>query len=978
MNGETVSHYRILEQLGVGGMGVVYKAVDTRLNRVVALKFLSSALTRDPDANQRFRREAQAASALDHPSICTIYEIAESDDHRLFIAMAYYEGETLKQKIERGPLPVSQASTVALQIAHGLTRAHAIGLVHRDLKPANVIVTTDGVVKIVDFGLAKVTGATELTRTGTTMGTAAYMSPEQVQGGPVDARTDVWALGVVLYEMLAGSRPFEGENLPAIILAIVNDQPKPLREARPDVPEELVRIVSRALERNCTARYSSASEIVADLEAWLASLTASRSAAFDLQQIWRQTRRPRIAVPTLLILAALIAGAVSWTQHGSHIRWAKQTALPEAYRLADTGKLDAAYALAIQAETYIRNDVQLAALWPRISGQLSLHTDPPGADVLWKPYDSPDVEWRHAGRSPVEAYRLPAELVRFRLQKEGFAQVEGAMWAGGTPRPRFTLDPERSVPLGMVHVITGTLAGTFEAIGSLGPMDLADYWIDKYEVTNREFKEFVDNGGYRERKYWQYPFVTDTQVLSWEQAMAEFRDATGRPGPATWEAGGYPSARADFPVTGISWYEAAAYAVFAGKSLPTVYHWLHAATGALPFGAIPNVIGLSNFRGNGITQTGTLPGLGAYGTYDMAGNAREWVWNEYRGGPHTRRYILGGSWGEPTHRAASGDSLPPFDRSALNGFRCVKYIVADARLEKLTAPIEHQFRNYDKEKPVSDDAFAIYQDLYKYDKSALNPTVESVDASSGLQRREKVTFDAAYGKERVIAHLFLPKGIPGPYQTVIYFPGSGVMQMPSSDDLDAHARILADVIVRSGRAFVYPVYKGMQERRVENFTLSSMSDLTRQRDWQIQCRKDLGRTIDYLETRAEIDTSKLAFHGFSLGGSPGVTLLGLEDRIAVAVIEAGGLPPRWRGLPEADLINFLPRVHIPVLMLSGRYDTTFPVEASQVPMFRLLGSPDRDKRHQILEGSHGLLFTARNEVIRETLDWLDRYLGPVQ
>src|SRR5262245_43072602 len=208
LTGETVSHYRIVERLGGGGMGVVYKAVDTRLNRFVALKFLSDSLTRDPDAKERFVQEAQAASALDHPNICTIHEIDETPDRELFLTMAFYDGETLKQRIERGRLPVAEALDIAIQMARALSKAHDAGIVHRDVKPANAIVASDGLVKILDFGLAKLAGQADITRTGTTLGTIAYMSPEQIRGVDAGPRLDVWSLGVVIYEMLAGRRPF--------------------------------------------------------------------------------------------------------------------------------------------------------------------------------------------------------------------------------------------------------------------------------------------------------------------------------------------------------------------------------------------------------------------------------------------------------------------------------------------------------------------------------------------------------------------------------------------------------------------------------------------------------------------------------------------------------------------------------------------------------------------------------------------------
>ena len=202
MIGETISHYRILELLGAGGMGVVYKAEDTRLKRLVALKFLPIELTKDLEAKERLMQEAQAASALDHPNICTIHEIDETPDGRLFLALAYYDGETLKQRVARGPLPIDQAVDIASQVARAVLAAHEAGIVHRDIKSANILVTRRGEVKLLDFGLAKLAGQTALTRTGTTVGTVAYMSPEQINGDNATERSDVWALGVVLYEIL--------------------------------------------------------------------------------------------------------------------------------------------------------------------------------------------------------------------------------------------------------------------------------------------------------------------------------------------------------------------------------------------------------------------------------------------------------------------------------------------------------------------------------------------------------------------------------------------------------------------------------------------------------------------------------------------------------------------------------------------------------------------------------------------------------
>jgi len=263
--GSEVSHYKIIEQIGTGGMGVVYKAEDTRLRRHVALKFLLQHLTQDPEAKKRFIHEAQSVSAIEHHNICTVHEIDETPNGQMFISMACYEGETLRTRLDRGPLSESEALEVAIQVADGLTEAHSKGIVHRDIKPANLIMTPQGQVKIMDFGLAKLAGQTRLTKTGITMGTVGYMSPEQARGEDVDQRSDVWALGVVLYEMLTGLLPFKGDYEQAVIYSILNEEPSPLRNARADISPGLDLIVEKALRKDPAERYESAESLLADL-----------------------------------------------------------------------------------------------------------------------------------------------------------------------------------------------------------------------------------------------------------------------------------------------------------------------------------------------------------------------------------------------------------------------------------------------------------------------------------------------------------------------------------------------------------------------------------------------------------------------------------------------------------------------------------------------------------------------------------------
>jgi serine/threonine protein kinase/Tol biopolymer transport system component len=275
MTGRVISHYRILGPLGGGGMGVVYKAQDLSLERVVALKFLPPELSRDPDAKTRFLQEARAASTLDHPNICTIHEVGETDEGQLYLAMACYDGETLKQRLQRGPLPIDEALEAAQQIARGLVKAHRSGIVHRDIKPANLMITADEIVKILDFGIAKLAGAAGLTRIGASLGTPGYMSPEQARGEEVDHRTDVWSLGAVLYEMVTGRRPFRGEHDQAVLYALFNQEPDPVEQLRPDAPPELVRIVGRMLAKDPDRRYLTAAEALADLRALYGPVTGT-------------------------------------------------------------------------------------------------------------------------------------------------------------------------------------------------------------------------------------------------------------------------------------------------------------------------------------------------------------------------------------------------------------------------------------------------------------------------------------------------------------------------------------------------------------------------------------------------------------------------------------------------------------------------------------------------------------------------------
>jgi len=877
--------------------------------------------------------------------------------------MEYIEGQSLRIRMKTAPLDVDEALDIAIQVAEGLEEAHKKGIIHRDIKSANIMVTDKGQAKIMDFGLAKVKGGTLLTREGTTLGTVAYMSPEQARGEEVDRRSDIWSLGVVLYEMLSGKLPFAGDREASILYSVVHEEPKSLRAIKPNVPVELQQIIDRALKKRPESRYSSASEMLKDLKDYRDSLRAGEMGAYSLRGFLRLIQKPVVAIPVIVIMAAAAAALLWLLSRQTKVRWAREQAIPEIQRLIDDRDYTRAFHLVENVKKYAPKEPRLIELLSSIERYFSFQTTPTGADVYL--YDEIDNNWKHVGRSPIDKVKTPAGYRRWRIEKEGFETVEGATITvpGSVAELNIKLDEKGSLPLGMIRMPGGEFQLSLVGLDHSNAQYIDEYLIDKTEVTNKEFKKFIDQGGYEKKEYWTHAFKKDGRVISWEEAMTKFKDRTGRPGPATWEMSDYPEGQDNYPVSGISWYEAAAYAEFSGKSLPTVYHWDKAADPLQSNYIVP----VSNFSGSGPSPVGSYQGITSYGTYDMAGNVREWCWNEGESG---YRYILGGGWNEQVYMFNWAYRQPPFDRSPINGVRCIRYFGKNENLETLKSAIKLPYRDFAKEEPVSDEIFNVYLGMYRYDKTELNSVVESVDEQGADFIKEKVSFDAAYGGERVIAYLFLPKTGTPPYQVVVDFPGSGAIDRRSSESIESRT---FDFIIKSGRALIYPIYKGTYERG--DAIASSMPDETNlYKEHVIQWAKDLNRTVDYLETRKDIDVDKLAYYGYSWGGRLGGIMLAVEKRFRAGILALGGFRFQ-RQQPEVDPFNFISRVTVPVLMLNGRYDQFFPYDTAQIPMFRLLGTPPEQKRHIIYDTGH---FVPKTQLIKEALDWLDRYLGPVK
>jgi formylglycine-generating enzyme required for sulfatase activity len=683
----------------------------------------------------------------------------------------------------------------------------------------------------------------------------------------------------------------------------------------------------------------------------------------------RLRARLAVLVPVLLLL---LGGALLWRQWQAK-EHARSVLLPAVQEQAATmfRSNRALFDLATRAEAALPGDPALARLWPAIATTLSIETEPAGAEVFWKDYDTPSAEWRSAGVTPLKAVKVPRDFLRLEVRKAGYQTIELAEPSFGLAiRPivrKLQLDKQGSLPENMVRIPPATAEMAIIGIEKYGPREVPGFLVDKYEVTNRQFKAFMDAGGYANPALWIYPILEGGKAVPLQAALARFKDRTGRPGPATWEAGSYPDGTADHPVTGVSWYEAAAYAAFVHKQLPSVFQWAVVADTSRSEFLLP----LSNFSGKGTSAVGSLAGFSTYGVYDVGGNAREWTYNRALSGPDSpeQRFVLGGGWSDPTYAFNDGSTQPALDRGESNGFRCVQELADDATAATLREPLAMDFRDYAKERPVDDATFAGYARQFVYDKAPLAAKIEQ-EEETDLWKEQVVSIDAGYNNERLLLHVYLPKARAGPFQPVVFYSGSNGIFESKYDPAVINIRL--QFIVKSGRALVVPINKGTFERQ-DGLKTDLQEPTARYRDHVVMWVKEYSRTLDYLETRKDMRAERAAYLGISWGGFMGGIIPAIEKRFKAVVLNVGGMEME-KALPEVDQINYLPRVTQPVLMLNGSYDMYFPVESAQKPMYRMLGTPPARKKMLVYSSGH---LVPPTEFIKETLGWLDTWLGPV-
>ena len=960
-SGATLGRYEILEELGAGGMGRVYRARDQRLERTVAIKVLSSRVGNGVASRQRFLREGLALAKLSHPNIASVHDVGEQGALD-YIVMECVPGRSLASHLTDGAIPLREATQYLLQIAEALSEAHEQGVVHRDLKPPNVIITPKGQVKVLDFGIAKLlepgTSELNLTETRAIIGTPRYMSPEQAQDLPLDGRSDLWSLGVLYYEALTLCPPFAGRTHYAILGAILQDKPAPLTDHLPGAPALACKMVARLLEKDPTNRYQSAEELIDDAQRLLAELDGTFSNPGV--EPGGLSRRSTIALATVII-AILVIVAVWFNIRAGHRAWVRDHAIPEIKADLEERKPLAAALLVERAQRYLPNDPDIVKFAAN-TRKISVTSAPSAATVQIQDYRTPSGPWKTLGTTPLNNIEVPKGYFRWKVSLAGVGEMMVAPETNS--RMDFFLGTFLHAPAGMVPVPADRWRNFIPFLGWMGPYDIPAFYIDRFEVTNRDFQRFVDAGGYANPSFWPQRLTGGGRDVPLAQALNEFRDTTGRPGPSTWVGGHFPEGKADLPVAGVSYFEAAAYAAFAGKSLPAIAQWIDAA----PEDDNADAISQANISlpDSSLAKVGTFNDLGAFGTYDMAGNVREWTSNPVDDGLHL---LMGGSFRSPAYIASEPEASTPFDRSDANGIRCVSN--AGPLPANLTAPVHRVQRDFTHFKPANDEVFAAYKLLYAYPNTPLNAASSGIVRETAEWREEKVTYDTGYRGERMSAYLFLPKNTAAPFQTVLFFPSARILYQSSNDNgRDLGDMQFVDYVLQSGRAVLYPVYEGTYERKVD-FHLPSGGqsiEITTDRF------KDVARSLDFLYTRPDIAPSKIAYLGVSMGSAEGIiyaTLL--QDRLQTAIFLDGGF---FLDAPPAggDQADFAPRMKKPVLMVNGRYDYVFSEAQSQEPFFKMLGTPAADKRHVLFDTPHDVS-QLHPQLARTVLDWLDHYMG---
>lgn len=545
---------------------------------------------------------------------------------------------------------------------------------------------------------------------------------------------------------------------------------------------------------------------------------------------------------------------------------------------------------------------------------------------------------------------VPFGNIKYKFEKDGYSSVERLLFVRDSLS--ISLSEINKSTQKMVLIKNNKLKLRTAGLDHLNSEKVGDYYIDKFEVTNKEYSKFIMNGGYDDESLWKF------DQLKNRDRKKLFVDKTGFIGPAGWELGAYPNQDADYPVSGISWFEAMAYCRSIGKDLPNIYQWDYAASLAKSSDIVPR----SNMNSVAKVKVGFKKIISAFGLYDIAGNVSEWVYNS---SDNNTKVIMGGSWEDPGYIFNTLFNKDPFNRDKNNGCRCVKS--SDNNLS-LLKKVSNPSYNIINAKPVSKNVYDAYLSMYKYSKFDLEVEI----LSDTLIKPEKysitkVAYNTPYG-ERMFSYIYKPEQIDFPARTVILFPGANAINSESSKILFDKIPSSYNFFMSINTIFVFPIYKSTFERRDGLINSIPFYDLS-YRDRIIKWSKDLQTTIDYLETQDFFDKDRLHYFGLSWGARISGIMLTTSPKFKSAILVVGGLRSQKRH-PEADPVNFLPRVKIPILMLNGLYDPIFPYDTSAEPMFKLFGTNRINKKITTFKSGHSV---PRHEIIKQSVDWLNSF-----
>jgi serine/threonine protein kinase/pimeloyl-ACP methyl ester carboxylesterase/tetratricopeptide (TPR) repeat protein len=993
--GSQIGPYRLVDELGHGTFGTVYRAQERgALCRTVAVKIVKPGMD-SKEFIARFETERQTLAIMDHPNIARVFGAGATRWGRPYFAMELVHGYSLTEYCDRKNLTTEERLGLFVSVCQAVQHAHQKGIIHRDLKPSNILVAEiddKPIAKVIDFGIAKalhqpLTDHTLATRRGQKLGTPLYMSPEQADPNStdVDTRSDIYSLGVVLYELLTGSTPVDRKRLqnagPSELTRIICEEepPRPStrintlgaattqvckhRRAEPRKLAALMRgdldwIVMKCLEKDRSRRYETANGLAKDLQRYLNHQPVEASppsAWYAFRKFCRRNRQAiQTAVAAALLLIIAMAGVLKLREvHAERaIEIARQQAYKnrdEAERLLNQGDVLGAFELLQEVEIHLPLDPKTAELLEYASSTWTLDPSLSGTAVSVAPLEMGPLQWNEISGFPC---RLPRVEHFFRIEKSGHTTAHGCAGPDDV-HLRAALTASGDSPANMVYLESTTNSGRTFA-----------FLIDRYEVTNSEYQSFIDQGGYQRQEFWRHltPYLLNEKEVSWQQLLDVFRDKNGEFGPSTWENGRYPDGEGAYPVRGVSWYEAAAYAEFAGKRLPTVHDWERAAC----FEQADQLVARSNFGGRAPWSTANLNGMNFFGVCNMAGNAKEWCWNATP--DNLCRAMRGGAWDEHSYMFRNLEAYPPSYRESTFGFRCVKYLEAlpDEDSGSITggvsplAPLATA--------PTSEELGRI-RSFFQVDRDApLHEKPIGVKETASY-RHETIEIDAAYGKDRFAIHLLLPTGSlesGKPMQPIVFFPGTGTRRTKQFGAGGSDFAIPL-ALAQTGRAVCYPIYQGTFER---SGAYAMANTRQRYRELEIQQVQDLIRAVDYLHTRTDMATDQLTYVGWSWGGNIATRMVVLEDRFKACVIMGGGL--QSSPVRELDGRIYAPFVTVPVLMVGGKFDTVVSFPARQVPLLRALEACS-DKTLETFDSGH---FPPLDGAITKIDEWLNERFEP--